>query len=289
MPIKVIYNGFWNPAPPDTVQKLVAAASCLGIPAEAIAHHTLHPVVDGDISVAGVTTGDVVLFFDKDVRLARSLEGIGAHVFNSAAAIALCDDKAATHIAMAGAGIPQPRTLIAPLSYRPIDERIEPFLRYAESVLPYPMVVKECYGSLGNQVYLAENADRLRAVVLSVRERPFLIQQYIETDCTDKRLYVVDGCVVAAMKRIGQQDFRANIGLGGVGEPYEPTAAESALAVACCQRLGLLFGGVDLLTDREQQTYLCEVNSNAQLTAVTAVTGVDVASHIIRAVLPFCH
>ena len=40
---------------------------------------------------------DFVLFWDKDVNLARRLEKSGLPVFNSAQSIALCDDKAKTY------------------------------------------------------------------------------------------------------------------------------------------------------------------------------------------------
>ena len=38
--------------------------------------------------------GDFVLFWDKDINLARRLEKSGLAVFNSSKSIALCDDKA---------------------------------------------------------------------------------------------------------------------------------------------------------------------------------------------------
>ena len=41
---------------------------------------------------------DFVLFWDKDVKLAKTLEAEGFKVFNSAEAIETCDDKALTFI-----------------------------------------------------------------------------------------------------------------------------------------------------------------------------------------------
>ena len=59
------------------------------------------PAVDGD--------ADFVLFWDKDVRLARMLEQAGLPVFNSSRAIALCDDKTLTHLALSRAPCSAPR------------------------------------------------------------------------------------------------------------------------------------------------------------------------------------
>ncbi len=285
MALFAVYNGFWNSEPPETVRMLERAAQRLGETLTPVANTAWSVCVDKAPRVAGVKPGDTVLFFDKDVRLAKALEQMGVRVFNSADAIAVCDDKAATHLALATAGFPQPRTWIAPMAYAAIDTRIAPFLDCAEDDLGYPMVVKECYGSLGNQVYLARDRAELKCLALSMKERAFLLQEYIETGRQDKRLYVVGDRVVAAMRRHSNCDFRANIGQGGHGETYLPTEQETDLALACCKHLGLWFGGVDLLNDQNGNTVICEVNSNAQTVAISRVTGVDVAGEIVKAVL----
>lgn len=51
-----------------------------------------------------------MLFWDKDVNLARRLEKSGLPVFNSAKSIALCDDKAKTYTELLGV-VPQPKTI----------------------------------------------------------------------------------------------------------------------------------------------------------------------------------
>lgn len=52
--------------------------------------------------------GDYALFWDKDVRLARALEAMGVRLYNTAAAVAVCDDKAATHLELAAGAFPCP-------------------------------------------------------------------------------------------------------------------------------------------------------------------------------------
>lgn len=285
MALFAVYNGFWNAEPPETVRMLECAARRLGQTLTPVANTEWSVCVDGSARVGGVKSGDTVLFFDKDVRLANALIQMGVRVFNTPDAIAVCDDKAATHLALAAADFPQPRTWIAPMTYTAVDARVALFLDRAQADLGYPMVVKECYGSLGNQVYMAHDRAELEQLVFAMEERAFLLQEYIEAGRQDKRLYVVNGKVVAAMRRHSEHDFRANIGQGGHGEAYTPTAEEAALAVRCCQHLGLLFGGVDLLTDEHGHTIVCEVNSNAQTVEISRVTGVDVAEQIVATVL----
>ena len=94
---------------------------------------------------------DFVLFWDKDTCLARALENRGIPVFNSAGSIELCDDKAKTYLALEGI-VPQPETLIAPLSFYGAD--YSAFVRKAVCRLGLPLVFKERCGSFGEQVFL---------------------------------------------------------------------------------------------------------------------------------------
>ena len=64
----------------------------------------------------GIDT-DFVLFWDKDVRLARRLEKLGVRVFNNAQAIEDCNDKSTTYLKLLGNGIEMPETLVAPFVY----------------------------------------------------------------------------------------------------------------------------------------------------------------------------
>ena len=98
---------------------------------------------------------DFVLFWDKDVNLARRLEKSGLPVFNSAQSIALCDDKAKTYTELLGV-VPQPKTIAAPLSYFKSD--YAPFVEAAVKRLGSPLVFKNCFGSFGEQVFLCRKA-----------------------------------------------------------------------------------------------------------------------------------
>lgn len=278
----VIYNGFWNMSPPDTVCRLFDALCERGAVARILPHTDCTVQLSPTVEVYPFMRGDVALFWDKDTRLARAMEAAGVHVYNCADAIAACDDKSETHRLLSQAGIPMPETLLAPMAYTEVGSPIEPFLETAAVALGFPMIVKECFGSLGEQVYLAQNAEQLRTLAYGMHHRPFIVQRFVtESRGMDKRLYVVGDRVVAAMCRCHQTDFRANLAAGGRAELYAPTRQEAELAVQCCRVLGLDFGGVDLLMDGS----VCEVNSNAQTIGITACTGVDVADEIVRYVL----
>lgn len=144
-----------------------------------------------------------------------------------------------------------PRTLVAPMTYVNMDAQGDAFLRHGAQALGFPLVVKECFGSLGGQVYLARDFGQLRRLAGSMGPKPFLLQQFVAASAgEDRRLYVVGGRVAAAMRRRSETDFRANIGGGGHGDAYTPTTEEERLALECAAILGTEIAGVDLLRPR---------------------------------------
>lgn len=227
---------------------------------------------------------DFVLFWDKDIRLAQILEYLGLPVFNSAKSIEMCDDKGYTYLELNRHHLPMPKTILAPKTYEAPGYNDLEFLQSVEEKLSYPMVVKECYGSFGWQVYMANNREELVNLLKKTSPKPVLFQEFVALSSgMDVRLQVVGNQVVASMKRYSDSDdFRANLTIGGRMEPYDPSLEETALAVKCCNALGLDFGGVDLLFEENRATLVCEVNSNAHFRNIFDCTGVNVADHIIK-------
>lgn len=217
--------------------------------------------------------GDFVLFWDKDINLARAIEKSGTPVFNSADAIEKCDDKARTYIELDGI-VPQPKTLIAPKTYFACDMR--EFVKNAVDILGLPLVFKECFGSFGAQVYLCRTYEDITS---HISERPFILQEFIrESTGTDVRIEIVGGKCVNAVKRFNQNDFRSNVTNGGTMLPYSPNENEIKTAVDACTALGLTFGGVDILNNG----MVCEVNSNAHIINIMKATGKDIAPLIFE-------
>jgi len=222
------------------------------------------------------------LFYDKDIRLAQRLESAGTPVFNSARAIALCDDKTLTCLTLKDARVAQPDFMLCPHTFPGVGYGDMGFLEQAGEALGWPLVIKEGCGSFGQQVYLAENLQKAKEILQNIGAKPTLFQRFIaESAGRDLRLYVVDGRVIAAIVRENHHgDFRANIENGGDARAYQPTGAECALAESACRALGLSFGGVDILQSKDGPV-ICEVNSNAHFLGLHAATGVNPADHIL--------
>lgn len=282
----IVYNGsLVTPKYTEQNELFMAAAQRLDIQLEPHTNDALGAaVLNGKLSlIPSLDAPDFVLFYDKDVRLARQLELMGLRLFNSAETIALCDDKIMTHIALANHGIPMPKTIFSPLLFPvcPVDEG--PFIDKVEKTLSYPVVVKEAFGSFGAQVYLAQNRDELFALRKKLIHKPHLYQKFVSSSHgRDVRLQVVGDEVVAAMMRTSESDFRANVSAGGKMVPFIPSKAFSDLAVKAAKRVGAHFAGVDLLFGPSDEPILCEINSNAHIKNIMDCTGVDVADRILR-------
>ncbi|MDD5936793.1 MAG: RimK family alpha-L-glutamate ligase [Clostridiales bacterium] len=230
---------------------------------------------------------DFVLFWDKDINLALHLEMCGLRVFNCAKAIANCDDKSKTHLILQHNGVRMPKTILAPMTYPNIGYTNDEFLTEIIETLHFPLVVKECFGSFGAQVYLAHEEEELKQILRTIGAKPMLFQEFIEYSAgKDVRLQVVGDEVVASMYRYSVNgDFRANISNGGHMRCYEPSEEEKALAISCCRLLELSFAGVDLLFGEDGEPIVCEVNSNAHFRNIYECTKVNTATKIIEFII----
>ncbi len=222
-----------------------------------------------------------VLFWDKDVYLAKRLERLGIRVFNSANAVEICDNKILTALALNGV-VKTPRTVIAPKTFETLGYCKDEFLDSAMGILGAPVVIKEAYGSFGQQVYLANNNEEARSIARSLGGKEFLMQEFIsESRGKDVRVNVVGGKVVCAMLRHNERDFRSNITGGGSMQAYTPDQAMQEIALKACRVIGLDFAGVDILFSKDGWL-VCEVNSNPHFKSSLDCTGIDMSVCIME-------
>lgn len=224
---------------------------------------------------------DFIIFWDKDIKLARVLEESGIRLFNSSRSIEICDDKSLTFLELRNKGIIMPKTFLSPKVFHQYSN-----LEYFYSVCKitgYPCIIKECLGSFGQQVYLVNNKNELEQTIIGLGNRPFIIQQYIESSKgRDIRIQIVGNQVVATMYRYNDHDFRANISNGGRMKQYNITQKQCDMALQVSKELKLDFGGIDILFGVNNEPIFCEANSNAHFKNLYDCTGINTADYIIR-------
>ncbi|WP_047984045.1 ATP-grasp domain-containing protein [Ornithinibacillus californiensis] len=229
---------------------------------------------------------DYVIFTDKDIYLARQLEQLGIPVFNSSQVIETSDDKIATYQVLAKHKLPIPKTIVAPKVFYNREEKYLPNLEMIISHLGLPLIVKEAFGSFGEQVHLVHSKEELKNKIVELYGKPFMFQEFIATSKgMDIRIQVVGDQVVAAMKRIATNDFRANITTGGVMERYEPSEKAKEIALAASKSIGADFCGIDLLFGEDDTYYVCEINSNAHIRNLLDCTGINAADAMVEYIL----
>lgn len=269
----------------DYAETLSRAAQAKGHTTTLISNHELLAFLSVESSLLTKEIHpDYCLFTDKDIYLAQQIEALGIPVFNNAQAIELSDDKNKTYLKLAQHKLPIPETIIGPKTFvKPSAQYLLEILKAVEKTLNYPFIIKEAFGSFGEQVYLIHTQQEALRLMASIYERPYLFQAYIETSYgKDVRIQVVGNKVVAAMLRTSKSDFRANITSGGSMKNYTATKKEEELAIQATKALNLDFAGVDILFGKNQERFICEVNSNAHIRNLYEATGVNVANHMIE-------
>ena len=261
---------------------LTGAANARGIQLQIKTSDEVLIDVQSDKNMLSDSKPDFVLFWDKDVLLAKRLEKQGIPLFNSAAAVEICDSKALTALALVENGVRTPKTFIAPKTFENVGYNRTEFLDAAEKSLHYPMIIKETYGSFGAQVYLAQNRAQAEDILRKIGHKDCILQEFIAASRgRDVRVNVVGGKAVCAMLRYNDGDFRSNITNGGKAQSYSLNFAQEQIAIAAANAVGADFAGVDVLFGADGRPLVCEVNSNPHFKSTLDCTGVDLSGYIL--------
>lgn len=229
---------------------------------------------------------DFVIFWDKDYYLAHALETQGIKLFNNAEAIAYSDNKMLMYQRLKENGIKIPRTFLAPKTFEGLNYNKRSFLQNIINEIGFPLIIKEAYGSFGDQVYLVNNEVELNTVIDRIGYKDFLLQEFVATSYgRDVRINVVGSNAVVSMYRENKNDFRSNISSGGTGIACDPRSDYIVLAIKATKALKLDFAGVDVLFGENDEPIICEVNSNPQFASTFKATGVDLADYICQYII----
>ena len=137
-----------------------------------------------------------------------------------------------------------------------------------------PLVVKLLQGTQGIGVVLAETQKAAESVIEGFMgvKADILVQEFIkEAGGSDIRCFVIDGKVVAAMKRQAPKgEFRSNLHRGGSSSLIKITPEERSTAVRAARIMGLNVAGVDLLRSNHGPVVM-EVNSSPGLEGIDQV------------------
>lgn len=204
-------------------------------------------------------------------------EQAGIPALNASGSIALARDKVASLMELARHRLSVPRT-VAMRGLVGVDEALE-------LVGGCPVVVKLQQGTHGVGCMIAESPNALfsLAETFGAMGREVILQQYIPSPGGDVRAVIVDGQLVAAMRRRPREgDFRSNVHRGGQPEAVTLPRRYKNAAIKAARVLQLDVAGVDMLETPDGPVIL-EVNASPGLEGVEQASEVDVASAIVAA------
>jgi ribosomal protein S6--L-glutamate ligase len=184
-------------------------------------------------------------------------------------------DKYLTTARLAAAGLPVPATVAC----QDADSALEAFTALGEDV-----VVKPVFGSEGRGMLRISDAELAWRTfrTLERTQAVLYLQRYVRHPGWDLRVFVLAGRVLAAMRRYARAGWRTNVAQGGLAEPVPLGPEVEALARRAAEVLGADAAGVDLIQGPAGEWYVLEVNAVPGWRALAPVTGIDVATALVR-------
>lgn len=276
---KIVINAYKRPIESvRQAERLKKEFVELGVDVKVISDECIRSGIINGNCFSKLNDTDFIIYLDKDKYTSAVLSKLGVRLFNSHDSIRLCDDKAETYIALSNNGLKIPDTVFGALSYSSEDFITDDYIKRIEDFIVYPIVIKECFGSMGKGVYLVKDKNELVNVLEKVKNKPHLFQKYLPyKKGVDVRVIVIGGKAVSAIERNNQTDFRSNVARGGYAKAITLTEEYKNTAEKCAEVLGLDYCGVDLLYSENDIPYVCEVNSNAFFEGFESATNINVA------------
>jgi len=204
------------------------------------------------------------------------LERLGFYVVNPPEAIEHCVDKYDILAILEDNNIPVPRTAAT----ESVNEALRAFAELGGDV-----VVKPIFGSRGMGATRVVDAEIASTVfkAITFHHGVIYLQEFVPHGHSDIRAFVVDGHVVAAMRRIAES-WKTNYSQGARPAPTTLSTEFEKLAVKAAKAVSCKLAGVDILEGPDGPK-ICDVNSQPGWKGLQMVTKVNIAEQIVDFVL----
>ncbi len=212
--------------------------------------------------------------------LTQALEGAGLNVINASAVAETCSNKLATSIALAKAGIPTPRTLLA-LTSEGAEEAAEK--------LGFPLVMKPFTGSWGRMVTVVRDRATLQSLIEFKEElanpqeqHMYYMQEYIRRPPRDVRAIVAGDSIVACVHRVAPRgEWRTNVARGAVSKAFKPDGELKEIILRAAKAVGGGILGVDAM-EPDSGYMVHEVNNTVEFKGAQSAVDTDIPAQLIR-------
>ena len=238
-----------------------------------------------DLGEPSMTECDVVL--ERCINHLRALYTLkvlndwGIPTVNSYEVANICGDKLLTTTSLVRAGVATPRTVIA---FTP-ESALE-----AIEEMGYPVVLKPAVGSWGRLLARVNDRDAAEALLEhkvtlgSFHHGAFYVQEYVEKDGRDIRVFVIDGETICAIYR-DSPHWITNTARGGKASNCPVTPELAAISEAAAAAVGGGVVAVDLFETAHHGFQVNEVNYTMEFRNSIDTTGVNIPEKVVDYVL----
>ncbi|HEX9863103.1 MAG TPA: RimK family alpha-L-glutamate ligase [Candidatus Bathyarchaeia archaeon] len=204
------------------------------------------------------------------------LERLGFYVVNPPEAIEHCVDKYDILAILEDNNIPVPRTAAT----ESVSEALRAFAELGGDV-----VVKPIFGSRGMGATRIVDSEIASTVfkAITFHHGVIYLQEFVPHGHSDIRAFVIDGHVVAAMRRVAES-WKTNYSQGARPAPTKLSKEFENLAVKAARAVSCKVAGVDILEGPDGPK-ICDVNSQPGWKGLQMVTKVNIAEQIVDFVL----
>jgi len=218
-------------------------------------------------AVPGGSLEQVILRMDT----LHCLERLGIPFMNRPHAIEKAVDKYYTIRLLELAGIPVPRTTVT----QSARDALRAFRRYKD------VVIKPLFGSGGVGMTRVSDHEIARRVFRTLEANRYVmyLQEYLEHENRDIRVFVIGNKAIAAMIRVGDT-WKSTLRQGAKPQPCPITRELANLAVKCAETIGLAYTGVDIL-ETDKGLVVTEVNSSSGWQGLQQVTDINIAKQLV--------
>ena len=172
---------------------------------------------------------DFVIYRGRDYRVLEQLLSRGIKTFNNVLTNKTANDKYLTYEFLKENNLPY----------------IETYLDLSK-ISSFPCIMKSVSGHGGQEVFFVKDLKEANQIKNEHPNLKFIYQEFLEND-GDVRLYLLNGEVIASVKRKSLSDYRNNYSLGGEVELFEPSKEMVDSATKIASLLKADFIGVDFL------------------------------------------
>lgn len=199
------------------------------------------------------------------------LENLGVKILNPPSAIEKCTDKFYASSLLEDEGLPVPETVVA--EGRDVAENA--FEEFGD------IIVKPLFGSSGTGMVRVDNEDLADRVfrALEFGRYVYYVQEFLQHENRDKRVFVLNGKVLASMERVGE-DWRTNCARKGIARSCDVSNELEELSLKAARVLDCDYAGVDFI-ESDDELYVVEVNAIPGWENLQSVTDTNIAEEII--------